>query len=94
MKLQVIANPKGRKWPIGHTILIDDEVMALQLIEEGVAIVHPSVTDPAPTHPCPCQDEDEPCVECDEENEEEEVEEVEFEEEVEDDEEPSSNSNE
>ena len=79
---------------IGHTILIDDEVMALQLIEEGVAIVHPSVTDPAPTHPCPCQDEDEPCVECDEENEEEEVEEVESEEEVEDDEEPSSNSNE
>ena len=94
MKLQVIANPKGRKWPVGHTILIDDEVMALQLIEEGVAIVHPSVTDPAPTHPCPCQDEDEPCVECDEENEEEEVEEVESEEEVEDDEEPSSNSNE
>jgi hypothetical protein len=84
VKLQVIANPKGRKWPIGHTVLIDDETMALRLIEEGACIVHPTVTDPAPTHPCPCEDEDEPCEEC-EESIEEEVSDEAF------DEEPTSN---
>jgi len=39
---------------------------AAQLIEDGLAIVHPTVTDPAPTHPCPCEDENHegPCEDC------------------------------
>lgn len=83
MKLQIIRTPEGKFWPVGHTILVEDEAEALSLIEEGIAILHPTVTDPAPTHPCPCEDKEEPCEECDE-HEEEEVEE--FEEGVEDDE--------
>lgn len=89
MKLQVIHTPEGKKWPIGHTLLVDDQDVAERLIEDGFAIVHPTVTDPAPTHPCPCQDGAEPCEECDDNHEEE----VDVFEEVED-EEPSSNSNE
>ena len=89
MNLQVIRTPDGKKWPIGHTLLVDDNEVAERLIEDGFAIEHPTVTDPAPTHPCPCEDEDEPCVECDESNEEDaEVEDML------DDEENLSNSNE
>lgn len=67
VKLQIIATPEGRKWPVGHTIIIDDEVMGRRLIDEGVAIIHPTVTDPPPTHKCPCEDEsNEPCEKCNE----------------------------
>lgn len=67
MKIQIIAPVQGKKWIVGHTVLVDDEI-GQQLINEGVAIVHPTITDPAPTHPCPCEDEsnDEPCEECQE----------------------------
>jgi len=65
MKLEIIAQVKGKSWIIGHTVLIDDHKTASKLIKEGFAILHSTVTDPAPTHKCPCEDEDGPCEECD-----------------------------
>ena len=63
MKIQTIAPIDGRRWPVGHTTLVSEEY-GTQLIEDGLAILHPTITDPAPTHPCPCQDSDEPCEDC------------------------------
>lgn len=66
VKIEIIAPVEGKKWPIGHTVLVDDQ-SGQQLIDEGVAIIHPTVSDPGPTHPCPCEDETaEPCEECQE----------------------------
>ena len=67
MKLEIIAPVKGKSWMVGHTVLVDDPKTAHKLIENGFAIHHPSVTDPPPTHECPCEDKDEPCEKCDEE---------------------------
>jgi hypothetical protein len=66
VKLQIIAPVPGQKWIIGHTVLVDEEV-GQQLIDDGVAIVHPTVSTPAPPHKCPCEDEsNEPCEKCQE----------------------------
>lgn len=66
MKILTIAPIDGRRWPVGHTALVSQEY-GTELIETGLAILHPTETDPGPTHPCPCQDTDDPCSECDEE---------------------------
>lgn len=65
MKLEIIAPVEGKSWKIGHTVLISDQKHAFKLIEDGVAIHHPTVTDPPPNHECPCQDKEEPCDDCD-----------------------------
>ena len=66
VKIEIVAPVEGKKWPIGHTVLVDDQ-SGQQLIDEGVAIIHPTVSDLGPTHPCPCEDETaEPCEECQE----------------------------
>jgi len=56
VKLQIIAPVEGKSWHIGHTILVADK-QGQKLIDDGVAIVHPTVTNPAPPRPCPCEDE-------------------------------------
>ena len=66
MKLEIIAPVTGKSWKVGHTVLISDQKRAFQLIEDGFAIHHPTVTDPPPSHECPCKEHDEPCAECDE----------------------------
>ena len=65
MKIQIVQPVPGKTWLVGHTVLMSDD-KAAQLIEDGLAIVHPTVTDPAPTHPCPCEDESHegPCEDC------------------------------
>ena len=70
VKIQIVQPVPGKSWPVGHTVLMDDE-RAAELIDEGFAIVHPTVTDPGPTRPCPCEDDehDGPCEECDEQSE-------------------------
>lgn len=65
MKLEIISPVKGKSWKVGHTVLISDPKRASQLIEDGHAIHHPTVTDPPPAHECPCKEHDEPCEECD-----------------------------
>lgn len=66
MKLEIIAPVPGRSYVIGHTVLVEEK-QAKELIEQGFAKVHPTESNPGPTHPCPCEDEhDEPCEECDE----------------------------
>jgi len=64
VKIQTIAPVEGRSWPVGHTILVDAK-LGHELIDAGVAIHHPTVTDPPPSRPCPCEDKNEPCEECD-----------------------------
>lgn len=64
VKIQIIAPIDGRRWPVGHTALVDNE-WGQQLIDEGLAILHPTETDPGPTHECPCKEHDDPCEECD-----------------------------
>ena len=66
MKIQSIAPIDGRRWPVGRTALVSEEY-GTELIDAGLAILHPTETDPGPTHPCPCQDSDEPCSECEDE---------------------------
>lgn len=66
MKLEITKPVDGQKWIPGHTIVVSED-FGLSLIESGNAIIHPTVTDPGPERPCPCQDTDEPCEECDEE---------------------------
>ena len=64
MKLQIIAPVEGKSWYIDHTILVDDK-QGQKFIDDGVAIVHATVTNPAP--PRPCEDESsEPCKGCEE----------------------------
>ena len=66
MKLEIIAPVEGKSWKVGHTVLVDDAKVASKLINDGFAIHHPTVTDPPPTHECPCKEKDEPCDEpCD-----------------------------
>ena len=67
MKLEIIAPVEGKSWKVGHTVLIDDAKAASKMIKDGFAIQHPTVTDPAPTHECPCKEKEEPCDDpCDE----------------------------
>ncbi|MDA9755375.1 hypothetical protein N9V29_00220 [Flavobacteriales bacterium] len=65
MKIQIIAPIDGRRWPVGHTVLVGNE-FGQQLIDDGLAIQHPSETNPGPTHECPCKEKNEPCEDCDE----------------------------
>lgn len=65
MKLEIISPVQGKSWKVGHTVLISDPKVASKLIEDGLAKHHPTVTDPPPTHECPCKEHDEPCEECD-----------------------------
>jgi len=69
MKLEIIAPVEGKSWIVGHTVLIEDTKVVHKLISNGFAIHHPSVTNPPPTHECPCKEHDEPCEKCDEEKE-------------------------
>ena len=66
MKLEIIAEVQGKSWTVGHTVLVDDVKAASKLIKDGVAIHHPTETNPAPVHECPC-DNGEPCENCDDE---------------------------
>lgn len=68
MKLEIIAPVEGKSWIVGHTVLVDDAKAASKLIKDGVAIHHPTETNPAPVHECPCKEHDDPCEKCDEEN--------------------------
>ena len=65
VKIQIIAPIDGRRWPVGHTVLVGNE-FGQQLIDDGLAILHPTETNPGPTHECPCKEKDEPCEDCDE----------------------------
>lgn len=69
MKLEIIQAVEGHRWIPGHTVVVSEE-LGLSLIESGHAIIHPTITDPGPERPCPCQDTDEPCEECDEDTSE------------------------
>jgi hypothetical protein len=65
VKLEIIAPVPGRSYIIGHTVLVEER-FAKELIEYGFAKVHPTESDPGPTHKCPCEDKhDEPCANCD-----------------------------
>lgn len=65
MKIEILKPVEGKRWPVGHTVDASPE-RAAELIEGGFAKAHPTVTDPGPERPCPCEDTDEPCEECDE----------------------------